>query len=335
MAAKRKIQALCDRLSLDEQAKFGARFNGRGKETEFVSAIFELLIYFWLENDGNEVEYSPEIQGLTPDFIVSSPTGKVIIEASVLGPPPKLDFQSRQIYDLNVRLGPLLVRKGYHIDVLRWHAGNDEPDLDAIACFINIAAEAASRGAVPPHRSDFDERVYRYEDDNWMLELRLRRGDFDPGEQAFGMISNDAYWDPTTTRYRARIEKKLEKYCSLGLPVVVASTSTDEQFAIDETDAMHALVGRMAHQFVLGKPNLGRSVFQPTGIWGQRDEAASQLAGAILLPSMKYSRFDDLTPVMWLDPFAPTRESPFRWSHDIFRLSENGRELERVTPAQD
>ena len=324
-----------------------------GNDTNFKSAMFELLLHATLERLGCNLEPHPTLENdskARPDFMVTTPDGSKFYLEAVLASESNESVQAAEarkgvvmdalasakhdnfMVDVQEEGDPDTQPRGKTLvrDVLRWLNSLD-PDV------VQVVLEKDGLDAAP---------TFAWQHEGWSVRFRPiplrpeRRGKSLTllGIQGGGAKGElvDA-WSPI----RKAVRSKASKYGALSKPFLVAVNM--ESFHLDRIDEMQALYGQEQYVFTVGQPgkepkfqrapngawygNSGPEYTRVSGLWIFND--LSPYTVAVRRQTVYFNPWASLVlpDILRSFPHASANESKMEWMdgvslRDVFRLSE-------------
>ncbi|MYD35415.1 MAG: hypothetical protein F4X20_00085 [Dehalococcoidia bacterium] len=249
-------------------------------DREHSGALLELLTHEVLLRTCDDVEFSPQIGTLQPDFSVRTQSVHSIVECTVTQESSSQYSKNRmrrQVLDAldSLEIGPLKVfvsgiRIGTNLPPL-------EPMKEAVLREIEGRTSASSRHQFS--KSAVPERTIHWHWKDWRVSLRVIRLDRERGGGAIG-IWNQGMRHGTGTRLIARaLERKTRKYKSIGLPHVVVVAQREG--IANDLEVLSSLYGSGHWQVDYDSGAIQRES-KPDGLFGTHRRPRKRSLSAVL-----------------------------------------------------
>jgi hypothetical protein len=280
-------------------------------ERQHRSAVFELFLHHFLLRCGFEVEFHPDIAGVTnhPDFLVSR-NGQTLfyLEAIAVSNSVREEAEANrmnQVYDALNNLSSPDFHLGLRVEgapetppaaarlrgsLARWLAGLDREAIRQ--CYLEGRHE--------------DLPTYEWSHDGWRIVFDpIPKGDEargNPSLRPIGMtMPRRATWLTQDQSLRDGVAAK-DRYGRLALPLVVAVQVIDE-FGIDRIDVMNGLFGPEA----IAVDTMGntRPERVPNGAWVSPNGPVHRTISAVMAWStLEPWNFTSIEPIVVHNPYA-------------------------------
>jgi len=219
------METWLSRVPTSEHADFCARLR-YGKESEFTSALQELMLHELLRRERCNIEFHPNIPGATkqPDFKVQQPEGpEFILEARTSTEIESGPNGGTRAYRIREFLRSLdLPHHLIAIDELT--AGSNDLSQKALRKHIDDGIKVAVAG-------DLDDSIsipLLATPDGWRIKLTAYAASkYGPRPTTVMQEAWNRTWDGPSYPLRDVLEKKASRYGQLGMPYVIAVNSSD------------------------------------------------------------------------------------------------------------
>ena len=264
------------------------------------SAFFEIIVARTLQELGGGIEYEvPLSTGKQPDFLVTFPSGKIIVEATV----PEINKAANQEYEDAQPLLEIIEEHkpdGWHI--IAWEVPAIGPN-DSKVQFKAIIKELFQGLDMTSVESPMDVHKKLPEGD---LSMTLFPSSNGPGDVTGPAIS---YMDDTETRIRKSLRRKRKQVQNSQWPVILAIGCEDAQ--LEHFDK--ALIGSTAGYMDLSYTEVARA-FLLTGEWTRRKPGFDPPTVDGLLAFCRFGFPTTPAPTFYLHPRSTARlPTSFSW----------------------
>lgn len=219
------MESWLSRVPASEHADFCARFRC-GKESEFTSALQELMLHELLRRQGCKIEFHPSLPGATkqPDFKVRQPKSSEFI------------FEART--SMEIESGPDGGTRAYRIrEFLRTIELQDhliaidelkEGSNDLSQKNLRKHIEAGIKAGVAGYIDDSISIPLLTTPDGWRIKLTVCSASrYGPRPTSLMQEAWGRTWTGPNYPLREVLEKKASRYGQLGMPYVIAVNSSD------------------------------------------------------------------------------------------------------------
>lgn len=292
------------------------RFRDHDDNTH-ASAIWELLLHRLFLGAGYLVEFEPLMDGLTPDFVVTTGDGhRFLVEATTMNDSDEtvaLDRIESTIYEHLHEIHSA----HFFGSVIIEESSLEEPDYDEIRRVItDWAVSTDALAATLPAGTDM--KPIRLGTGGWIIQITPHPGRSKPG-RVLGIFNGKVGWSDDGSRLRKRLNRKHHKYAALGLPILLAVLSTTGR--TDDWDVTNALYGQDAITVDVESGEVVGNTRQPDGQWYRGDAWGAREVSAVLTTNLTSSGFLHRSGHdLWLHPdpvFALPTRLPWATTHAV------------------
>ena len=279
---------------------------------QHLSAFFELLVAKIYEVSGFSIlEFDPNINNLTPDLLLQSPTGeKFYIECKVRLGGGSFFNEKSHIHSLVLDSINKYPNKKYWINYKVLKAGGEQPSGKKLAQKINCWLDGLNYEDVC---NAHDYRAFNkvFTEKGWDIKaIAIPKSSIDnlsSDSTLVGMRSRGAFWDNSTTKIKDEIKKKTTKYKNLNYPLVIAISS--HEIMSMYTCAQNVCFG----DFGITE---GEDLLQQNGIFGREEKPKNKnLAGVLIFNECSAWNFPSRNIVGSINPWI--NFDKFGWHPDM------------------
>jgi hypothetical protein len=245
------------RVPTSEHADFCARFRC-GKESEFTSALQELMLHELLRRQRCGIEFHPNVRGATtqPDFKVRQPKGsEFILEARTSTKIESGPDGGTRAYRIREFLRGLDLQD-HLIAIDELKEGSSDLSQKALRKHIDDGIKAG----VPGDLDDSISIPLIATPDGWRIQLTLyANSKYGPRTTTVMQEAWNRTWNGPSYPLRNVLDKKASRYGHLGMPYVIAVNSSDVM--LGNRDFQDTLFGSPPQSAAPGSP-------PDIGFWG-------------------------------------------------------------------
>jgi hypothetical protein len=274
-------------------------------ESDFRSALFEIVLYRLLCKFCNEVAVHPPLEnGYKPDFgMVLNDGSKVYVEAVLASERNGLTQSGQRLIETTLDN----LNKHAHHSFLLAVESSGEPSVQPSARHLKGRIHSWLNSLNPDveHADDYYRSVFDIE--GWSLACRaipLKPDHRGSAPRLLLSTGNGANWVNRSDSIRDAIVSKANKYGKLDAPLIVAVNCNC--FTVDEHEELNALSGTLRFNFIQDRPDVKDWPSRASdGVWyGRNGPRYKRVSAAWIFRDLQIYSLSIAEYVLYINPWA-------------------------------
>lgn len=273
-------------------------------------AVFETVLWHRLRTAGWNPKVHEPLGGSQPDLVITIPEiGRAIVEATAIHPEKERVGSERRLRALERNTLRLLADWPYRVEVIEYETHHESPSAKDFARWLRDCS-AGLVAALGHHALEEDEAgpVFEYAPrQGWRIRLRIEPHSLAlPCEYLFSCVHSGPYPIGTYDLVKRAVERKLKQHHDQSPPLIVAISSAEETFKINDWALQCAMLGTSAVQYESRDLSNGQPIRNPNGIWyGPSDiPFRDKPIAVICFPYVSVCKCEQHEPTLFVNPFA-------------------------------